>query len=280
MNEPFPDPRTLLKKYGLSAKKSWGQNFLVAESVYRAITDATVKTNEDWVVEFGGGLGTLSMRLLQRLAEGRLFIVERDREMVAVLRDQFEQIDGVEVVEHNALTYDFATVARWRGDPITLCGNLPYNIASQILFRVAEHRACVSRGVFMIQREMAERILAMPGTKAYGVMGVMLQTYVDVRMVRRTVKPTAFHPPPKVDSTVIAMTPLAGNAPRAPINDETRYREVVRAAFAQRRKTVRNSLRSKFEPEEVDRMLDTAGVDGGRRAETLAIAEFAALSNA
>ncbi len=278
--EPFPDPRSLLKKYGLSAKKSFGQNFLIAESVYRAITDATVSTSEDWVVEFGGGLGTLSMRLLQRLPEGRLFVVERDRDMAGVLREELSHIDGVEIVEQNALTYDLSMIARWRGEPITVCGNLPYNIASQLMFRVVDHREHVSRAVFMIQREMAERVLAMPGSKIYGVMGIMLQTYMEVAVVRRTVKPTAFHPPPKVDSTVIVMEPLADRGPRHPLEDEARYAQVVRAAFSQRRKTLRNSLRSGFEPEEVDRMLAASGIDPGRRAETLNLADFAALANA
>lgn len=280
MTEAFPDPRTLLRRYDLSAKKSFGQNFLIAESVYRAIVDATVVNDDDWVVEFGAGLGTLSMRLLQRLPEGRLFLVERDRDLASVLREQLGHIDGVEVIEDNALTYDFGTVARWRGEPLTLCGNLPYNIASQILFRCVELRQHMRRGVFMIQREMADRILAGPGSKSYGVMGVMLQTYVDVTVVRRTVKPTAFHPPPKVDSTVIALTPLAGQQPRVAITDLERYAEIVRAAFSQRRKTLRNALRSQLEPEEANRILETAGIDGGRRAESLEIGEFAALANA
>jgi len=280
MTEPFPDPRALLKQYGLAAKKSFGQNFLVAESVYRAITDATVSSDSDWVVELGGGLGTLSMRLAQRLSEGKLFIVERDRDMVAVLRDQLGHLDGVEIIEQDAVGYDFALVARWRGEPITLCGNLPYNIASQLLFRVVEHRDSVTRAVFMIQREMAQRVMASPGTKAYGAMTIVLQTYLDVSVVRRVVKPTAFVPPPKVDSTVVCLTPLPGGAPRVPLHDPQRFVAVVRAGFAQRRKTLRNSLKTGFEPAEIDRMLAVAEIDGGRRAETLEIAEMAALANA
>src|SRR5690606_21088653 len=123
--DAFPDPRALLRRYGLHAKKSWGQNFLIAESVYRAIVDATVKDEDDWIVEIGAGLGTLTMRLAQRVPEGKVIAVERDPDMVRVLEAELGHLDNVEIHPQNALTYDLAQIARWRGGPLALCGNLP-----------------------------------------------------------------------------------------------------------------------------------------------------------
>ena len=275
MSEVFPDARTLLKRHGLSAKKSWGQNFLVSERVYRAIVDATVASNADWVVEIGAGLGTLTMRLAQRVPEGRVFAVERDPDMLGVLEKELGHLEGVEVVPANALTYDFGPVARFAGGRLHVCGNLPYNIASQILFRIIEGRAHIRRAVVMLQREMATRLVASPGTKQYGAITVLLRAYADIRTVVHA-PPGAFVPAPKVDSTVIRMDLL--EEPRVPINDEQHFSDVVHAAFGQRRKTLRNALRARYQ-DAAEPALERAGIDGRRRGETLTIEEFAHLAN-
>lgn len=275
--DAFPDARTLLKRHGLGAKKSWGQNFLVSERVYRAIVDATVREDTDWVVEIGAGLGTLTMRLAQRVPEGKVIAVERDRDMVRVLVEELEHLENVDVHPANALTYDLAAIARWRGGSITVCGNLPYQIASQILFRVLEHREHVSRAVVMLQREMADRLVASPGTKAYGALTVLFGAYADVSPVVRA-RAGDFAPPPKVESAVVKLELLA--TPRAPIADDRHFSEVVHAAFGQRRKTLRNALRARFAAEPVDAALAATGLDGGRRGETLTVEEFAALTAA
>lgn len=277
MATAFPDPRQLLRRHGLAAKKSWGQNFLVSERVYRAIVDATVSADDDTVVEIGAGLGTLTMRLAERVPEGQVVAVERDRDMVAVLEAELGHLENVEVHPANALTYDLAAVARWRGQPIAVCGNLPYQIASQILFRVLEQREHVRRAVVMLQREMADRLLAEPGTKTYGALTVLIGTYADLRQVVRA-RAGDFVPPPKVESSVVKLELLP--EPRAPIADAARYADVVHAAFAQRRKTLRNALRGRFPAEAVDAALTVADIDGARRGETLSIAEFAALAAA
>lgn len=277
MTEPFPDARALLRKYGLLAKKSWGQNFLVSERAYRAIVDATVRSDDAWIVELGAGLGTLTMRLAERVPEGKVIAVERERDMVEVLQRELGHLDNVDVVEGNALTYDLAMVARWRGEPIAVCGNLPYHIASQIIMHIIEARAHVTHAVVMIQREMADRLLAQPGTKAYGALGVMVATYADVTPVLQVSK-GSFVPAPKVESTVVRITPLAGAAPRAPIADDRHYSAVVHAAFGQRRKTLRNALRSGYPETAVDQALADTGIDGQRRGETLCIDEFAHLA--
>jgi len=276
-NEAFPDPRVLLKRHGLAAKKSWGQNFLIAESVYRGIVDATVRAGDDWIVEIGAGLGTLTMRLAERVPEGKVIAVERDRDLVAVLEAELGHLDNVEVHPANALEYDLAAVARWHGGPVALCGNLPYQIASPLVFHFLEARQHLSRIVVMLQKEMAERLMAAPGTSAYGAMGVLVQAVADVSLVVRA-RATAFAPAPKVDSAVVAIVPLL--APRADLGDPEHFRRVVHAAFGQRRKVLKNALRARFEPVAVDRALAETGIDGTRRGETLSIEELAALARA
>jgi 16S rRNA (adenine1518-N6/adenine1519-N6)-dimethyltransferase len=277
VTEPFPDARVLLDRYGLRAKKSFSQNFLISDRAFRAIVDATVRADDDWIVEIGAGLGTLTARLAERVPEGKVIALERDRDMIAVLRAELAGVDNVEIEEADALRYDLKMAAKWRGDSIAVCGNLPYQIAAPLLFRVLEARTVVSHAVVMIQKEMADRIVAPPGGKDYGALGVMIRTYADVTTVAK-VGAGAFVPAPKVDSTVIRLVPLA--QPRAPIDDEQHYSAVVHAAFGQRRKTLRNALRAVFDEAGVDAALTTTAIDGIRRGETLDIAEMAALANA
>jgi 16S rRNA (adenine1518-N6/adenine1519-N6)-dimethyltransferase len=277
--EPFPDARILLERYGLRAKKSFGQNFLISERAFRAIVDATVRTDADWIVEIGAGLGTLTARLAERVSEGKVIALEQDPDMIQVLKAELAGVDNVEIESGDALRYDLRMAAKWRGDPITVCGNLPYHIAAPLLFKIIDARDVITHAVVMIQKEMADRIVAPPGGKDYGAIGVMLRTYADVTTVAK-VGAGSFAPPPKIDSTVIRLVPLPAGAPRFPIADHKHYSAVVHAAFGQRRKTLRNALRAVFDETAVDAALATTGIDGVRRGETLDLAEFAALSDA
>ncbi|MGN6106927.1 MAG: 16S rRNA (adenine(1518)-N(6)/adenine(1519)-N(6))-dimethyltransferase RsmA [Kofleriaceae bacterium] len=277
--DPFPDARVLLDRYGLRAKKSFGQNFLISDRAFRAIVDATVRADDDWIVEIGAGLGTLTARLAERVPEGKIIALERDPDMIRVLRAELAGVDNVEIEDVDALRYDLRMAARWRGDAISVCGNLPYHIAAPLLFKVVEARAHVRLAVVMIQKEMADRIVASPGTKEYGALGVMLRTYLDVSTVAK-VGAGSFVPPPKIDSTVIRLVPLPNAAPRVPIADERHYSAVVHAAFGQRRKTLRNALRAVFDEAAVDAALEATKIDGMRRGETLEIREFAELAAA
>ncbi len=277
--EPFPDVRTLLRKYQLSAKKSWSQNFLISERAYRAIVDATVRAYDDWIVELGAGLGTLTMRLAERVPEGKIIAVERDRDMARVLSGELGHLDNIDITEANALKYDLRMAAAWRGQPIAVCGNLPYHIASQILIRVIEARASLTHAVVMLQKEMADRLVAQPGTKAYSSLGVILSTYADISTVVQVGR-KSFTPAPRVDSTVIRLRLLPDGQSRVPIDDHKHYSAVVHAAFSQRRKTLRNALRARYEVGAVDEALSATGIDGKRRGETLTIAEFGQLAAA
>ncbi|MEP6862847.1 MAG: 16S rRNA (adenine(1518)-N(6)/adenine(1519)-N(6))-dimethyltransferase RsmA [Deltaproteobacteria bacterium] len=272
---PFPDARILLDKYNLRAKKQFGQNFLISERALRAIADATVSSDEDWIVEIGAGLGTLTAQLVERVTAGKVIALEMDPDMVKVLRAELGTVDNLEIEQVDAMRYDLRMVAKWRGEPIVVCGNLPYHIASQLMFRVIDARADVRHCVVMIQKEMADRIVAKPGTKEYGAIGVMLRTYADISTVVK-VSAGSFLPPPKIDSTVLKLVPLA--QPRTPIANDKHYSTVVHAAFGQRRKTLRNALKAMWADQEVDAALVATSIDGMRRGETLDIPEFGALA--
>ena len=274
-SEAFADARVILARHGLFAKKQFGQNFLISDRAFRAIVDATGRTDEDWIVEIGAGVGTLTARLAERVTAGKVIALELDPDMVKVLRVELAGVDNVEIEQVDAMRYDLRMAAKWRGDKISVCGNLPYHIASQLLFKVIDARDSITHAVMMIQKEMADRIVAPPGGKEYGAIGVMLRTYADITTVAK-VSAGSFVPAPKIDSTVIKMVPLA--QPRAPIADGKHYSNVVHAAFGQRRKTLRNALRAVFPSDGVDAALATTGIDGQRRGETLDIPEFAALA--
>jgi 16S rRNA (adenine1518-N6/adenine1519-N6)-dimethyltransferase len=264
-------PAELLRKYGLSAKKSWGQNFLVDERAYEAIVDACQIGDEDWVIEIGAGLGTLTARLAERAA--RVVAVERDRDMAIVLRGELGAHPRVEVAEANALTFDYAQVSARAGRPVIVVGNLPYQIASPILFRILDARRALSRLVVMLQKEMVDRIVAAPSTPEYGALGVMVKMVGEPKLVRR-VPAGAFLPAPRVDSAVLAITPFPRT--RVAVADEQLFSDVVHAAFQQRRKTLRNALSKLAGPAS----FVLAQIDPGRRGETLSVEEFARLTDA
>ena len=279
VGDDYPHPSALLRKYGLGAKKSWGQNFLCDSAAYAAILRAAALTPEDWAIEIGAGLGTLTARLCD--AAGKFITIERDRDMAAIVRAELAahlERGRLELVEGNALTYDYAAVAARAGRRPVLVGNLPYQIATPLLFLMIDARRTLARWVCMLQLEMAERIVAPPGSKTYGGLGVMCQAYARVKLVAK-VKAGAFLPAPKVDSAVVLFEPFEAGA-RCDLGDDRRFADVVRRAFQMRRKTLRNALRSGAPVEQLDAALASTGIDGGRRGETLSVEEFAALSRA
>lgn len=266
-------PSTLLRRYGLHAKKSWGQCFLHDPWVLERIVAAAGVCAGDTVVEIGAGLGSLTARLAA--VAGRVIAVERDRELAAVLRAELPAVPGgsrVQVLEANALTLELAGL----GERLLLVGNLPYNIASPLLFRVLEQRAVVRRATLMLQRELAERLAAPPGGRLYGAPSVLLQDAAEVSLCF-TVPAGAFVPRPRVESAVIRLD--FRPAPRSGV-PAALLRPVVEAAFRQRRKMLRRALESAFDGELVRRALARASLDGSRRGETLSVEEFGVLSRA
>lgn len=267
-------PREMLKRHGLRAKESWGQNFLSDEVILSRIVDEAMLVAGDVVVELGPGLGHLTRALLETGC--RLFAVERDRDMVKVLEAQ--KLPGLTIVEGNAADVDFAKVAK--ADQVIVVGNLPYHLTSPILFEVLDQADHVQRAVFTLQAEVVERLSAEPGGREYGLLTVLLNLRFHVEQVL-SIPAHFFHPPPKVDSAVVRLS--RRSKPKAEIVSEARFRQVVKAGFAQRRKTLSNSLasdRKLAEAYDLDAALVTAGIDGKRRAETLSVEEFAALERA
>jgi 16S rRNA (adenine1518-N6/adenine1519-N6)-dimethyltransferase len=270
----YPSPRALLDKYELRAKKSWGQNFLGDEVILDDIARLAAPRPGTRVVELGAGLGHLTARLLARGAE--VTAVERDRDMARVLRGELG--DRVTLLEADAARLDYAALAV--GGPIAVVGNLPYHLTSPILFDLLGQPGHVVRAVFLLQREVAERLAASPGQKAWGVLSVFLQREAEVS-VERIVPPGAFFPPPKVHSAVIHVG-FRPPAPAAAVIDDARFRALVKSGFAQRRKTLGNALKAGkvAPPEALAAALAAAGVEPGRRGETLTIEEWAAMERA
>lgn len=267
-------PRAILRRHGLRPKKSWGQNFLGEDRHLAAIARACELSPGDLVVEFGAGLGHLTRHLAATGAH--VVAVERDRELVPILREEVAGLD-VEVGEANAATFSLVDLARERGSSLVVVGNLPYHLSTEILFHVFDQREVVRRVVFLLQKEVTERIAAAPGGKEYGVLSVLLQMHAEVDVPHR-VPARAFTPPPEVESAVIRFR--MRERPLADPGDETLFRRLVKAAFSQRRKTLENALRAGriAEPEELARAMEAAGIDPRQRAETLSVEEFARLS--
>jgi 16S rRNA (adenine1518-N6/adenine1519-N6)-dimethyltransferase len=274
-----PSAAELLRRHSLRAKKSWGQNFLVDERAYREIVHALRLDRATTVIEVGAGLGTLTYRLAE--VAGAVVAIERDRDLCALLREELgapkEGLCPIELCEANALTFDYGAIAARAGGPVALVGNLPYQIASQILFRLLETPRAFTRIVVMLQKEMADRIVSPPGEGAYGALSVMLQMAGQVRLVCR-VKAGGFLPPPKVDSAVLELVPYEDG--RTPVRDPARFSAVVHAAFQMRRKTLKNALAPLADAAVIARALAATKIDPQRRGETLSVEEFAALTDA
>ena len=256
----------------MTKRRALGQHFLRDHATARAIVDLVAPTERDLVVEIGPGDGALTGLLVGRAA--RVIALEVDPALAAALR---ARLSAVEVLDADARTWDYAGLSAPPGGRVLVVGNLPYSVGKPILMALIGARAAIDEMALMLQREVAERIAAPPGGKSYGSLSIFCQLHCDVRMALR-VPPGAFRPPPKVDSAVLHLRVL--REPRIPLADPRRFETVVRAAFAQRRKMLANALGAGLGlPLDVVRRAATAaGVDPTRRAETLTLSEFVALT--
>jgi len=251
------------------AKKQLGQHFLADRHYIDKIVMAVNPKDGDRLVEIGPGQGAITLPLLR--VHPKLTVIEFDRDLIAPLTAAAEPLGDLTIVQGDVLRVDFTALAA--GQPIRLVGNLPYNISSPILFHALEHAAVVRDMHFMLQKEVVDRMAAGPGSKVYGRLSVMLQAYCQVTSLF-VVPPGAFRPPPKVDSAVVRLVPR--DPASITIADHKRFAEVVKAAFGQRRKTLRNALNNVVTAEQ----FVAAGVRPDARAEQLDVAEFIALANA
>lgn len=271
MTSLLQQARLALRELETRPHKRFGQNFLVDPTVVSRIVQAADLHPTDTVLEIGPGLGVLS-EFLAGVA-GRLYLVEVDTVLAGRLHTHFAQHPNVHIITADFLALDIGST--FSESPIRVVASLPYNVATPIIFRLLEHRHQFPTATVMLQKEVAERLSAKAGTKEYGALSVMVQLYATAMKVM-TVQPGSFFPAPKVQSQVVNLA--FQDAPRVAVREETVFRRVVRAAFGQRRKTLRNALKAAGYSE-----LETAsartGIDLQRRGETLSLEEFAALAN-
>jgi 16S rRNA (adenine1518-N6/adenine1519-N6)-dimethyltransferase len=247
-------------------RKRFGQNFLTDQNVLSEIIRVIAPTAADIMVEIGPGQGAMTALLLAQLS--RLQVVELDRDLVALLQKKFSS-DKLIIHSGDALQFDFSALQPTQGK-LRIVGNLPYNISSPLLFHLAQYAQQVEDQHFMLQKEVVQRMVAPPGGKDYGRLSVMLQWRYQMEMLF-IVPPSAFDPPPKVDSAIVRMRPI--ESPLA--CEQARLEQVVTQAFSQRRKVIRNSLGGLF----TEQQLITAGIDPQARPETISLEQYVALTH-
>ena len=250
------------------AKKHLGQHFLHEKGIINKIVQAVDPKPGDRLVEIGPGQGAITFPLLDR--HGALTVIEFDRDLIAPLTEAAKAHGELTIVHSDVLKVDFSALAG--GEMIRLVGNLPYNLSSPILFHALEYSDAIADMHFMLQKEVVDRMAAEPGSKVYGRLSVMLQAYCRVTPLFK-VPPGAFKPPPKVDSAVVRMVPRARED--IAVRDRKRFEHVVRAAFGQRRKTLRNALSAETD----EATIEAAGLAPGARAEQLSVQDFVRLAN-
>ncbi|CAB9543263.1 SSU rRNA (adenine(1518)-N(6)/adenine(1519)-N(6))-dimethyltransferase (EC [Bathymodiolus brooksi thiotrophic gill symbiont] len=250
-------PKTYLIMH--KARKRFGQNFLTDNRVIERIVAVIAPKFNDNLLEIGPGQGAMTLPLLEQVK--KLNVIEIDRDLIALLIG-FDK-DNLVIHEGDALKFDLSTLP----NPIRVVGNLPYNISSPILFHLLENREKITDMTFMLQKEVVERIVADKGSKIYGRLSVMIQAFFEAELIF-IVPPESFNPAPKVDSAIIYLKPL----PKTEVKNMAIFEKIVKASFAQRRKTLRNCLKLHLSQEQT-------AIDLSQRAEMLAVQDFITLSN-
>jgi 16S rRNA (adenine1518-N6/adenine1519-N6)-dimethyltransferase len=278
-NSPLATPSetlAVLKRHGLATKKALGQHFLVDDNAVGRILTLAALSGDETVLEVGPGIGTLTAALCR--SAGAVVAVERDPELLPVLAETTADCPRLSIVRADAVAVEPAQLAEPFGAPVALVANLPYAVAATVVLRFFELMPSLMSATVMVQAEVADRMAADPGSKAYGAYTVKLRLRAKPAG-RFPVSRNCFLPPPRVDSAVLRLE-------RAPLTDDAELTQlaakVADAAFAQRRKTIRNSLRATLgvSAEQLDAVLGSAGIDGGARAETLEPSRFVDLAEA
>jgi len=272
-------PRILLKAWNLRPKKHLGQNFLLNQNLAEQIVDCAMLEANDHVLEIGCGLGAITIPAAKKVT--RLIAVEKDQQLLDLLRSELaaQRLSNVQLVNQDILTLNFMDYFGSETPSAIVIGNLPYNISSQIVVHLIAARVYINRALLMLQKEMAQRLIAPPGNRDYGRLSVILQYCADVNVVAEA-PANMFYPRPKVDSQVIKVA-FKERIPY-PADDEGMLSRVVKAGFSQRRKTLRNALAGNIlhaDHAGVETWLGHADIDPRRRAETLAVEEFVRLAN-
>lgn len=283
MDEKLTSPTTIKKiiqNFGFRFSRSLGQNFLIDENMLNKIIEAAELKEDDVVLEVGPGLGTMTKKLASRAA--KVVSVEIDKSLIPILRYTLKTCNNVEIINADFLELSLNNLidTHFKGRNIKVLANLPYYITSPIIMKLLENHETVELMVFLVQKEVAERITAGPGSRDYGVLSVIVQFFCTTRLVS-VVPRTVFMPKPKVDSAILKLIP------RKKISydvEKESFFKVVKASFAHRRKTIYNSLKKSQElnlrSQKIKEILQTAGIDETRRAEHLSIKEFVRLAKA
>ncbi|GAA0178002.1 16S rRNA (adenine(1518)-N(6)/adenine(1519)-N(6)) -dimethyltransferase RsmA [Clostridium sediminicola] len=266
--------KEVVNKYSFKFTKSLGQNFLVDESVLTNIIDSAHLNKDDVVIEIGPGVGTLTKELLERVK--KVYSIELDSSLIPILNEELKEYNNFELINKDALKVDYNELIK--GKRVKFVANLPYYLTTPMIARILNEGCNFESLTIMIQKEVAERIDANPGTKEYGALSILVQYYCDTEIVRY-VSASSFIPQPKVDSVVIKLSKL--DKPRADVKDIKLFMKVVRQSFNMRRKTLRNVVKSlKMIPsDKIDDIFEKAEIDPKRRGETLTIEEFGKLSD-
>ncbi len=286
MNKDIATPvrtKEILAKYGFSLKKSLGQNFLIDPNILRNIISQAGLSEKTGVIEIGPGIGALTEHIAR--SAGKVVAFEIDGRLLPVLEDTLSPYDNVTIVHQDILEADLLQVMKDHFadyEDVVVVANLPYYVTTPIIMKFLLGKVPVSGMVVMMQKEVADRITAVPGTKAYGSLSIAIQYYMDAE-VAMIVPRTVFMPQPNVESAVLRLT-RKETAPAKVIDEDFMF-TVSRGSFVQRRKTILNNLQSslpegKLKKEQILKAFEQIGMDPGRRGETLTIAEFANLSNA
>ena len=260
------------KKYPFRPTKKLGQNFLQDHSIVTKICDAAGLGSDDDIIEVGPGFGVLTEEILKKV--NLLYAIEKDKDLCIFLENKFSGFGNIKIINDDILRID---IKKFKDkNSLKFISNLPYNITSPVLSILLENRDILSTVVIMVQKEVGMRISSAPGTKVYGSLSVITQTYFDIKKVC-SVPRSAFKPVPKVDSIVLQMDPVSKFSKK--IDDHSLYKKVVQSSFSSKRKMIGNSLKPFFDREHIETCLDKSGIDGKRRAETIGIEEFIRIAN-
>ena len=271
--------KEIINKYSFAFQKKFGQNFLIDSNILESIVSAADITKDDFVLEIGPGIGTMTQYLCE--AARQVVAVEIDKMLIPILKDTLSEYDNVEVINQDVLKLDIKALAQEKnnGKPIKVVANLPYYITTPIIMGLLESKVPIESITIMVQKEVADRMQTGPGSKDYGALSLAVQYYADAK-VQLNVSASCFMPRPNVDSAVIKLT--AHEKPVVDV-DETLMFKVIRASFNQRRKTLVNGLKNSSEldytKEEIVQAIKAIGKEENIRGEKLTLEEFAALSN-
>lgn len=272
--------RKILRDHGIRPLKRLGQSFLEDINIINKIISISNIQEDDTVVEIGAGVGIMTELIAEKVR--KVIALDIDPRMVGILRERLAGYHQVDVIKGDVLKYDFSSVGHELLSRKTkVIGNIPYNISSQILFHLLAYRQHISSMILMFQKELADRLIASPGTKEYGIPTVLVSMYTEC--FREMVIPrSCFYPEPKVTSAVMKI--IIREKPLMDLNDHDFFVKIVKIAFSKRRKTLLNNLRSSpllgYSEREVVTALKKSGIDGVRRGETLTAEELGKLSNA